>query len=126
MGYWGTGSFENDYSRNILDDFVSELSKSIVKGISDPEVVEWDSYAIDKLVVDMEVFMALVGGAIPVPVFLDWHQLDERLPIFEKQWLKNAHDQEFHTRRLIDIKELWLRVVEVLKKHEAEVEEQQE
>lgn len=32
MGYWGTGSFENDYSRNILDDFVASLSETTMAG----------------------------------------------------------------------------------------------
>jgi hypothetical protein len=43
MGYWGTASFENDYSRNILDEFVATLSESIKSGIKDAEVVEWEA-----------------------------------------------------------------------------------
>ena len=119
MGYWGTASFENDYSRNILDEFVATLSESIKSGIKDAEVVEWDSYAIDKLVVDMEVFLALVDRGLPIPVFLEWRDLKNELPVFERKWLENAQGQDLHTRRLDAIRTLWLQVAAALEKHEA-------
>jgi hypothetical protein len=67
----------------------------------------------------MEVFLALVDRGLPIPVFLEWRDLKNELPVFERKWLENAQGQDLHTRRLDAIRTLWLQVAAALEKHEA-------
>jgi len=121
MGYWGPKSFENDYALNILGEFSHELSTVIEEGSGKERAAQYDEEECDKLIVDMEIYLALAAQNLPMENHPDPVILGKNLPGFESTWkgymVGNGLDGDEHwDERLEHIKGLWGRVIETAKK----------
>ena len=117
MGNWGSGSFENDYALNILGEFSHELSAGIEKLSGLKDSAEYDEYNCDKLIVDMEIYLALAAQKLPMENHPDPEILTKNLPKFEQVWKAYTEKSGLDLNdRLKHIKRLWNRVIKVARK----------
>lgn len=116
MGYWGSKSFENDYALNILGDFAHELSTEIEKRSGNEHAAQYDEWDCDKLIVDMEIYLALHAQKLPMENFPNPEILIENRPKFKAAWKEYTKSDPDFDDRLKEIMRLWKRVIKVTTK----------
>lgn len=106
MGYWGSGSFDNDGTRNVMAELVYDFVTRIDERLSSPTAAEWDEVESDELFVFLEVVIALSKQGLPIERLGDSDQLREKWRDFQAMWTTYAEGDSFQLERLASLERL--------------------
>lgn len=113
MGYWGAGLFENDCSRDVLNELLAPWIKEIEELSGSSEATEWDGIAADELAIRMRILVLLHREKFPLESYPQPEILKTNRSAFEQGWRNYAGDNAFQNERLRNILEIWDEMVSV-------------
>ena len=107
MGYWGEGLFDNDCSRDDLNEMLGPWVKEIEKLLGSSEATEWDEVAPDELAIRMKILLLLHREDFPLENYPRSAILNNNRSQFEEGWREYAAENVFQLKRLETILALW-------------------
>ncbi len=120
MGYWGEDIFDNDGTRDALNEAVAPLLDAVANGLDNPNSAEWDEVDSSDLIAKMAMCKALIDAGLPIERFPDSRRLAAAMNRFSARWLKySGGDNTFQLARLRRIEGLADAIIAAARNSEA-------